>query len=102
MASVLTDRIIVITGATSGFGEAIARLIAREWPAATRWLTGRRQERLDALVKELGSTRAKGFCFDIRDRAAVATFAATPGNERITVLVNNAGLAAGLDNFQAA
>ncbi|MGZ3728140.1 MAG: SDR family NAD(P)-dependent oxidoreductase [Bdellovibrionota bacterium] len=93
---------VVITGATSGFGEAIARLVAAKWPDCTLWLTDRRAERLDALVKELGPTRARAFAFDIRDRAAVAAFAATPGADKITVLVNNAGLAAGMDNFQDA
>lgn len=102
MASTLNTGTVVITGATSGFGEAIARLLAREWPLSTLWLTGRRQERLDVLVNELGPERARGFCFDIRDRAAVAAFAAAPGADRVTVLVNNAGLAAGLDNFQDA
>jgi 3-hydroxy acid dehydrogenase/malonic semialdehyde reductase len=101
-ATELSKGIVVITGATSGFGEAIARLVAAEWPEATLWLTGRRKERLDALVKELGADRTHGFTFDIRDRRAVEKFAATPGADRITVLVNNAGLAAGLDSFQSA
>lgn len=93
---------IVITGATSGFGAATARLLARKWPACRLWLTGRRQERLHALVRELGPERARGFCFDVRDRAAVEAFASGPGADRVTVLVNNAGLAAGLDPFQEA
>ncbi len=93
---------IVITGATSGFGEATARLLAEKWPQCTLWLTGRRKDRLDALVKEVGADRAHGFAFDIRDRKAVEKFAASAGNEKITVLVNNAGLAAGLDAFQDA
>lgn len=93
---------IVITGATSGFGRATALLLASRWPAARFWLTGRRQERLDSLVAEIGPSRARAFAFDIRDRAAVESFARTPGAEQVTVLVNNAGLALGLDNFQDA
>ncbi len=98
----LNEGIVVITGATSGFGEATARLIAERWPRCQLWLTGRRKDRLDTLVKELGTARAEGFAFDIRDRQAVENFARSAGNEKITVLVNNAGLAAGLDAFQDA
>lgn len=89
---------VVITGATSGFGAATARLLAARWPECTLLLTGRRTERLDDLVKELGASRAKGFAFDIRDRAAVERFAKDAGP--VQVLINNAGLAAGLDAFQ--
>jgi len=102
MSSALKNGTVVVTGATSGFGEAIARLLAHQWPQATLWLTGRRQERLDALVKDLGPNRARGFCFDIRDRTAATAFASTPGAQNVKVLINNAGLAAGLDNFQDA
>jgi serine 3-dehydrogenase len=98
----LKNGTVVITGATSGFGEAIARLLAKEWPEAKLWLTGRRRERLAALAAELGSSRARAFAFDLRDRAAVEAFARGTAGERITVLVNNAGLASGLDNFQDA
>lgn len=91
---------IVITGATSGFGEATARLLAKRWPECTLLLTGRRQERLDSLANELGDGRVKTFCFDIRDRSACEHFAKQAGT--VQVLVNNAGLAAGLDSFQQA
>ncbi len=91
---------IVITGATSGFGKATAHLLARAWPDCKLWLTGRRQERLDALVEEIGQSRARGFAFDVRDRQAVEEFTRSAEKERITVLVNNAGLAAGLALFQ--
>lgn len=98
----LKNKTVLITGATAGFGAATARLLAKAWPECRLWLTGRRKDRLDALVKELGPHRAHGFAFDIRDRAAVAEFASTPGTEEVAVLINNAGLAAGLDFFQDA
>jgi NADP-dependent 3-hydroxy acid dehydrogenase YdfG len=99
----LKNGTVLITGATSGFGEATARLIAKEWPEAKIWITGRRRERLDQLTKEIGP-RAKGFAFDIRSRAEVEKFLQEneSGLRNVSVLVNNAGLAAGLDNFQDA
>lgn len=95
----LENGIIIITGATSGFGAAAARLLAKKWPKATFWLTGRRKARLDALVKEIGSKRAKAFAFDIRDKKTVDKFAKEKDLAKATVLINSAGLAAGLDSF---
>ncbi len=60
-------RIALITGATSGFGEAIARRLAAEQYDLI--LTGRRQERLEALKTELetnGDTQVLTLCFDVR------------------------------------
>jgi 3-hydroxy acid dehydrogenase/malonic semialdehyde reductase len=98
----LKNETVLITGATAGFGEATARLLAKEWPKAKLWLTGRRKERLDALVSELGQERCQAFAFDIRDRKAVETFAKNNDLAQVSVLINNAGLAAGLDLFQEA
>ncbi len=84
-----------ITGGTSGFGAAAARRFAKEgWQVV---VTGRRAERLEALVKELGSGSALALHFDMRDKAAMeAALSSLPGNFRdIDVLVNNAGLALG-------
>jgi serine 3-dehydrogenase len=93
---------VLITGATSGFGAAAARRFA-----ADRWkviATGRRGERLDALVDELGTANVHPAVFDVRDPAAMnAALDALPeGFRDIDVLVNNAGLALGTAAAQQA
>jgi 3-hydroxy acid dehydrogenase/malonic semialdehyde reductase len=87
---------VLITGATAGFGEATTRRFIRDGHRVIA--TGRRAERLDALAKELGPS-VLAFPLDVTDAAAVA---ALPGSlpaewQAIDVLVNNAGLALGLD-----
>ena len=83
---------ILITGATSGFGAACARRFARDdWQLI---LTGRRRDRLEQLHAELGAVVVQTLTFDVRDREAVA--GALAGLE-IDVLLNNAGLALGLE-----
>lgn len=92
-----TQATIVITGASSGFGEACARRFAAEgWRLV---LAARRLERLQALREELGAERVHVLELDVRDRAAVAAaFAALPAPfAEPDVLVNNAGLAKGLE-----
>lgn len=90
--------IIMITGATAGFGEATARLFAKAgWRLI---LTGRRQDRLEKLQAELGGTEQVYIsAFDISDRQAteVAIKAIPAAFSEIDVLVNNAGLALGLE-----
>lgn len=99
---------ILITGATSGFGEATARRFTSEgWRVI---ITGRRKERLEALRKELeglhgtveGPPIIHPLHFDVRDNAAVAAAIGSLPEEwkSIDVLVNNAGLAAGFDPIQ--
>jgi len=87
---------ILITGATAGFGAATARRFsAAGWKVVG---TGRRRDRLDALVAELGGPeRCHGLEFDIRDEAAMndALDALPDGFRDLDVLVNNAGLALG-------
>jgi 3-hydroxy acid dehydrogenase/malonic semialdehyde reductase len=89
---------ILITGATSGFGEAIARLFAQnDWQLI---LTGRRQQRLDSLQQQLGGPdKVHICCFDITDRQAVEqAIDNLPAQfSDVDVLVNNAGLALGLE-----
>ncbi len=86
---------VMVTGATSGFGAAMARRFAGAgWQVVA---TGRRADRLDRLVDEFGAEKIAAACFDMRDRAAIeAALLALPESFRgIDVLVNNAGLALG-------
>jgi 3-hydroxy acid dehydrogenase/malonic semialdehyde reductase len=93
MPSYLT---VLVTGATSGFGEAMARLFAKHGHRVV--LTGRRRDRLDRLVGELDG-QAHAVVLDVRDETAVnAAIASLPGEfAALDVLVNNAGLALGLE-----
>ena len=97
------SKTVLITGATSGIGEATARRFAKE--GYNLIMTGRRAERLDALSGELSAeygAKVLKLNFDIRKREEVeSAFGPLPGEWRtIDVLVNNAGLAAGLDPIQ--
>ncbi|WP_225084687.1 bifunctional NADP-dependent 3-hydroxy acid dehydrogenase/3-hydroxypropionate dehydrogenase YdfG [Pectobacterium colocasium] len=88
--------IIFVTGATAGFGESITRKFISAGHNVIA--TGRRQERLDALKAELGDALYT-LKLDVRDRQAIEKAVATlPAEWRtIDVLVNNAGLALGLE-----
>lgn len=92
---------VFITGATSGFGEATARRFAEAgWKLV---LTGRRKERLDALCAELSEkTEVHGLVLDVRDRQAMEQAIANlpAGFDKLRGLVNNAGLALGVDAAQ--
>ncbi len=94
--------IVFVTGATAGFGLAIARRFAQD--GARIIAAGRRRERLEALAKELGTGRVHPLVLDVRDRDAVAAaIGGLPADfAAIDVLVNNAGLARGLEPAQAA
>ncbi|TAN68979.1 MAG: SDR family oxidoreductase [Magnetospirillum sp.] len=96
MTAIWSDRTVLVTGATAGFGTAIARRFAAE--GARLVVCGRRAERLDALKAEL-ATPVHAAALDVRDRTAVAALVAgLPADFRdIDVLVNNAGLALGLE-----
>jgi 3-hydroxy acid dehydrogenase / malonic semialdehyde reductase len=97
----MKKRIALITGATSGIGEATARLLARN--NFDLILCGRRRERLTKLQSELSAlTGVTTLLFDVRDREKVAKAVASlkaPWNG-IDVLINNAGNAHGLDPIQ--
>ena len=91
-----------VTGATAGIGEATVRaLVAKGWRCVA---TGRREERLQTLVDELGADRVHPAVFDVRDEAAMdEAIANLPADfAGIDLLVNNAGLAQGLSPAQEA
>lgn len=92
---------VFITGATAGFGKAMAERYAREgWKII---VTGRRQERLDELKTALAPAPVHTICYDVRDKqAAFDAVASLPAEfAEVDVLVNNAGLALGLEPAQA-
>ncbi|MCZ6862572.1 MAG: SDR family oxidoreductase [Alphaproteobacteria bacterium] len=93
--------IVLVTGATAGFGEATARRFVREGHKVI--ISGRRAERLSALADELGEA-VHPAQFDVQDRDAVAAAieGLPDGFAEIDVLVNNAGLALGLDPAHSA
>lgn len=94
--------IILVTGATAGFGRVIASRFAGT--GARIIAAGRRAERLETLREELGADRVLPLMLDVRDRAAVASaIASLPADwAAIDVCVNNAGLALGLSGAQDA
>ncbi|HET8765588.1 MAG TPA: SDR family NAD(P)-dependent oxidoreductase, partial [Rhodanobacter sp.] len=96
----MTDKIILVTGASAGFGAAIAAKFAEHgWHVVA---CARRTARLQALVKRFGADHVHACAFDIRDEAALrAALAALPeGFRDIDLLVNNAGLALGTAKAQ--
>ncbi|MGO9782757.1 MAG: SDR family oxidoreductase [Streptosporangiaceae bacterium] len=90
------SRTVFVTGASAGFGEAIARRFAAD--GARLIISARRSDRIAELAKELGSD-VLPLTLDVRDRAAVAGAVSElpPEFAAIDVLVNNAGLALGLE-----
>lgn len=97
-------RWVLITGATSGIGKATAKLFARK--GYDLIITGRREERLEELSDKLSlkyGVKIKSRCFDVRDQKACAKAIASLESEMkdLKLLVNNAGLASGLDPVQS-
>ena len=89
---------VLVTGATAGFGEATAERFARD--GARLVIAGRRGDRLAALARRLSAQApVHPLTLDVRDRAAVERALATLPAEfaQVDVLVNNAGLALGLE-----
>jgi 3-hydroxy acid dehydrogenase / malonic semialdehyde reductase len=98
------NKIIMITGATSGFGRETALQFARN--GFDIIITGRRKERLDELETELlsfGNIRVLSLNFDVRNREDVAAVINNLPAEwkAIDILVNNAGLAVGMDHIDS-
>jgi len=91
----------MITGATAGFGRAIAIKFAQN--GYDLIITGRRKERLDELEKELTKNKIKvlSLNFDVRNRSEVGSaIQKLPAEWKdIDILVNNAGLAVGLSHI---
>ena len=95
------SKIVLITGATSGIGEACAHLFAEKKYKLI--LCGRREERLDALKLKLGEiTKVQTLCFDVRDNETVneAIGSLSAKWKDIDILINNAGNAHGLASIQ--
>jgi NADP-dependent 3-hydroxy acid dehydrogenase YdfG len=94
MTQGIKDKIVVVTGASSGLGEATARLLSAQ--GATVVLGARRADRLQALAKDLESRGGKALALttDVRLREQVKALvdSAVQTYGRIDVMINNAGL----------
>ena len=97
-----SNRIALITGATSGIGEATARLLADN--KFSLIICGRRKDRLDKLRTELSTkTNVFSLCFEVRDQKQTAQAIQSLPEEwkNIDLLINNAGNAHGLAPIQS-
>lgn len=96
-------KIALITGATAGIGKATALTFAENHYNLI--ITGRRKDRLEVLKQQLEADckiQVLTLCFDVRDKHQVQKYLGNLPKEwqAIDVLVNNAGLASGLDPIQ--
>ena len=92
---------ILITGATSGIGLAVAKKLANNENQLI--LCGRRQEKLDEISKDLSTiTNVLSLCFDVSDKNDVSKILGNLAEKfsSIDILINNAGNAHGLDTIQ--
>ena len=90
------SRVVLITGATSGFGKECARMFAKNGDKVIA--IGRREEKLKELRDELKDCDILTLCFDVRDKEAVfENIAFLPQSyKNIDILINSAGLALGI------
>lgn len=105
MPLTLKNKIIFISGSSSGIGEACAKIFAQH--GAKLILCARRRDRLETLAKYLAAaynTKSQILPLDIRDHLALSRAMKTLPKtwRKIDILINNAGLAVGLDTIQAA
>lgn len=97
------NKLVLITGATSGIGRACAKIYAQN--GANLIITGRRDDRLANIQAELENkyqVKVMPYCFDVRDREAVSQFGEELKNKHLTpyIFINNAGLAKGISALQ--
>jgi NADP-dependent 3-hydroxy acid dehydrogenase YdfG len=90
----IADKVVVITGASSGIGASTAKLLARQ--GAKVVLGARRKDRIDAVVKEISAAGGKaiGFAVDVTKRTEVDALikGAVDSFGRVDVIVNDAGI----------
>src|SRR5882724_437828 len=88
----ITDKVVVITGASSGIGESTAKLLAER--GAKVVLGARRSNRIDTVAQQISAAGGKaiGFATDVTKRAEVEALIqrAVDGFGRVDVLINNA------------
>jgi 3-hydroxy acid dehydrogenase/malonic semialdehyde reductase len=96
----LNNKTVLITGASSGIGKACAALLAKA--GANLILCARRKDRLEKLSQELHqafSVTVEQIVLDVRDQAQITQLPASL-LQKIDILINNAGLARGLNKIQ--
>lgn len=96
----IQNQIVLITGASSGIGEACARVFAKA--GAKLILVARRKERLEQLAQELTNTSVHFLALDVCDRTSVQSALSNLPEpwSAIDILINNAGLSRGLNKLQ--